>query len=103
MPVRTAGPHGHELIEAAPVIDREAFAVAFLTVVAGEARVDIEHAARLAGRRPAFDDFEVGTYAVGLLGHSMGATDYVTAMRVLASDRSRRAAHRDAVCGTLRR
>ena len=57
---------GHEVIEAAPEIDREAFAVAFLTLVAAEARADIEQAARLAGRAVAFGDFEVGTYAVGL-------------------------------------
>jgi amidase len=74
---------GHEVIEAAPEIDRDEFAVAFLTLVATEARADIEHAAKLGGRAPALDDFEVGTYAVGLLGHSMRASDYVKAMRAL--------------------
>ena len=74
---------GHEVIEAAPEIDREAFAVAFLTLVAAEARAEIEQAAKLAGRAVTAGDFEIGTYAVGLLGHSMRAADYVKAMRVL--------------------
>jgi len=71
------------VIEAAPAIDREAFAVAFLTLVAAEARAEIEQAAKLAGRAVTAGDFEIGTYAVGLLGHSMRAADYVKAMRVL--------------------
>jgi amidase len=76
---------GHEVIDAAPDIDGQAFAVAFLTIVCAEARADIEHAAALAGRSAAHGDFEATTYALGLLGKTMRASEYATASRVLQS------------------
>ena len=76
---------GHDVVEAAPEIEREPCAVAFLTVLTAETRADIEWAAKMTNRRPSHIDFEVGTYAVGLLGRSQTATDYVNAVRVLQS------------------
>jgi amidase len=81
--VRLLGDLGHELVEDAPQIDGEAFAIAFLTVVVGEARVDIEWAASVAGRKPSAADFEPATYALGLLGRSLSAADYARAARYL--------------------
>jgi amidase len=75
---------GHEVSEAAPPIDGEAFAVAFLTIVAAEARADIECAAREAGRaRISQSDFDTSTYALGLLGRGLAADAYAGAARLL--------------------
>lgn len=74
---------GHELTEAVPEVDSEACAVAFMTIVAAEARADIESAARMAQRKPALADFEAATYALGLLGKAMGASEYANAARLL--------------------
>ena len=74
---------GHELIEDAPRIDAETFAVAFLTIVAAECRADIEWAAGLAKHRPSLRDFEAATYALGLLGQALSASDYANASRQL--------------------
>lgn len=74
---------GHELEEEAPSIDGEACAVAFVTVLAGEARADIEWAARLANRKPSRADFEAATWVLGLLGKAMSASEYAGAIRFL--------------------
>jgi amidase len=74
---------GHELVEAAPPIDREAFAIAFLTVLAGETRDEIDWGAGLAGRKTSFADFETGTSALALLGQAFSAGDYAKALNYL--------------------
>jgi amidase len=74
---------GHETIEAMPAVDGESCAVAFLTIVAAEARVDIELAARAAARKVSPSDFDASTYAVGLLGRALRASDYASASRLL--------------------
>ncbi len=74
---------GHELIEAKPKIEVEAFAVAFLTIIAGETRADIEWAAQLAKHRPSLAEFDVGTYAVGMIGQALSSADYAKAARYL--------------------
>lgn len=76
---------GHEVIEAAPEIDGEACAVAFVTIIAGEARAEIEGTAKLANRRPSLADFEAATYGLGLLGKGMSASEYASAARFLQS------------------
>jgi amidase len=74
---------GHDVEEAAPPIDREAFSVAFLTIVAAETRADVEAAAERAGRRVSWRDFEASTFALGLVGRALRATDYARASRTL--------------------
>ena len=74
---------GHQVEEATPPLDREACALAFATVIAGEARAEIEHLAQLAQRKPRAADFEAATYILGLLGRSTGAAAYVAAVRIL--------------------
>ena len=81
--VRLLGELGHEVVEAAPRIEREPFAVAFLTIVVAEARAEIEWAAGQARRRPAAGDFEPATWGLGLLGRALAASDYANASRVL--------------------
>ena len=74
---------GHHVEEATPPLDREACALAFVTVLAGETRAEIEFLARLTQRRPQARDFEPATYSIGLLGHSISAAAYAGAVRTL--------------------
>lgn len=72
---------GHDVTEAAPEFDGEAFATAFVTIVAAEARADIEMTAALAGRKPGRDGFEAATWGLGLVGKATSASAYATAVR----------------------
>jgi len=74
---------GHEVVEAAPQIGGEAFARAFLTVVFGETRADIEEAEVLFGRKATAKDFEPGTWATALLGKQITAAEFSRAIRLL--------------------
>ncbi len=74
---------GHELVEAAPKIDGKAFARAFLTMVCGETRANIEEAEAFFGRKATFSDFEPSTWAVGLLGKQCTAAEFSRAIRLL--------------------
>ena len=74
---------GHQVEQAAPALDRDACALAFATVIACEARAEIEQLARLAQTRLQARDFEPATYILGLLGRATGAAAYVGAVRTL--------------------
>ena len=74
---------GHEVVEAAPAIDGAACAQAFVTVLAGEVRAEIEAMAPLLGRAPQASDFEAATWCIGLLGRSLRAADAAGASRTL--------------------
>jgi len=74
---------GHELVEATPQIDGEAFAKAFLTMVCVETRADIKEAETLLGRKATSKDFEPGTWATALLGKQITAGEFSRAIRLL--------------------
>ncbi|HJV63402.1 MAG TPA: amidase [Albitalea sp.] len=74
---------GHEVEEAAPSVDTEACAVAFVTVLAGETRALIEQISRLLRRRPRAADYEAATYSLGLLGRAFSAATYVDSVNTL--------------------
>jgi amidase len=74
---------GHELIEASPKIDQEAFAIAFVTMIAAETRDEIDWAAGLAGRKASYSDFETGTSALAMLGQAFSAGQYANALNYL--------------------
>jgi amidase len=74
---------GHEVVEAAPQVDREAFAIAFLTMLAAETRDEIDWAAKMAGRKTRYADFETGTAALALLGEAFSAGKYAHALNYL--------------------
>jgi len=74
---------GHDVEEDAPAIDGEAFARAFLTMICGELRADIEEAEVLLGRPARRRDFEPGTWALSLLGRSIPAPEFARAARYL--------------------
>jgi amidase len=74
---------GHHVEEAEPVVDGHALARSFLTVVAAEARADIDWLGDQLGRPARRDDVEVTTWALGLVGQHFRASDYATAVRRL--------------------
>jgi amidase len=74
---------GHEVVEAAPQVDREEFAIAFLTMIAAETRDEIDWAEKLAGRKTSYSDFETGTAALALLGEALSAGKYANALNYL--------------------
>ena len=74
---------GHEVIEAAPGIDKELFARAFLTLLCGETQADVREIEMLQGRRPTFRDFEALTWAAALLGSKLSAADFAQAVRFI--------------------
>ena len=74
---------GHEVVEATPPLEREPLILAFMQIIAGEMRADVEATERLVGRPLGFADFEASTYVVSLLGKSWSAGDYARAARTL--------------------
>jgi amidase len=74
---------GHELVEAYPKIEGKAFARAFLTVLCGETRDDIDAAEARLGRKATSRDFDPETWALALLGGRMSAATFVKAARRL--------------------
>lgn len=74
---------GHEVIEAAPPVEREAFSMAFLTALAGELRADIEFTAKTFGVRIRPRDYDSSSFGMGLLGEGFTAGDLIAAHRYL--------------------
>ncbi|MCA0377456.1 MAG: amidase [Gemmatimonadetes bacterium] len=73
---------GHDVEVAAPTIDA-ALSRDFLTVVAAEARADIEWMGEQLRRAPRADDVEVATWALGLVGSAFSAAEYASSVRRL--------------------
>lgn len=80
---------GHEVVEAHPDLDGEAFVQSFITMIAGEVRADVEEAARIAGRDPAWSDLEPSTWSLFLLGRAFTAADLSLALRRLSRETRR--------------
>lgn len=74
---------GHHVEEAAPVVDRERFARAFMDMLIGELRADLDDAETLLGRRAGPRHLEVETWALALLDRRRSAARYVRAVRYL--------------------
>ncbi|PYB75470.1 amidase [Rhizobium wuzhouense] len=74
---------GHEIVEAAPRVDREEFSMAFLTALAGELRADIEFTAKTFGVRIRPGDYDASSFGMGLLGDGFSAAELIAAHRYL--------------------
>ncbi|MDH5589297.1 MAG: amidase [Gemmatimonadota bacterium] len=74
---------GHTVVEAAPPVEREAFARGFLTVVACELGSDIHDAEAALGRRARRRDVEPTAWALHLLSGAISAVEYADALRYL--------------------
>jgi amidase len=81
--VKLLGDLGHEVIEAAPVIERDHFTMAFLTIICAELRADIEETARTAGLKMRVRDFDATSFGLGLFGKAFSATELAEARRYL--------------------
>ncbi len=82
---------GHYVEEATPPLDAEADALAFATLLAGETRAEIELLSRRLGRRLRPAHFEPATWALGLLGRTLGAGTYAGAAMQLQTIARRQA------------
>ncbi|MFO1222560.1 MAG: amidase [Burkholderiaceae bacterium] len=74
---------GHEVDESRLAIDRDAFALAFLQVLAANVRAEIEFIAATLRLRPRRRDFEAATWALSLLGRALSADELVNAQRTI--------------------
>jgi amidase len=74
---------GHEVVEAAPVIQGRSFARAFLTMVAVEFRTDLGEAERAIGRIARRGDMELASWTLARLGGAIPAPRYTAALREL--------------------
>ena len=74
---------GHEVVEAAPAIERERFSLAFLTALAGEIRADMEWTSETFEIPVRPGDFDSSTFGMGLLGKAFSAADVTAAHRYL--------------------
>ncbi len=66
---------GHEVIEAAPQIDREALVAGYFAQICVGAASSIDETARLVGRKPTPADFEPTTWLLATIGRKMPAMD----------------------------
>lgn len=74
---------GHHLTEATPRIDGNAFARAFMVMVAGEVGAEFEDLARGLGRRPRRRELEPLTWALGLASQAVSARELADSLRLL--------------------
>jgi len=66
---------GHELIEAAPPIDREALVAAYFAQICVGAASGVETTAKWVGRKPTADQFEPTTWLLATIGRKLPAMD----------------------------
>lgn len=76
---------GHEVAEAAPDVDKEAFSLSYLTVIAAETCAQVNGIIKLVGRKTSVLDFEPGTQALVALGKVISAGDYAKALNYLSA------------------
>ncbi|NNE69182.1 MAG: amidase [Rhodothermales bacterium] len=75
---------GHTVVEDAPVLEGEAFADAFVIVLAGEISSLVRAGEQATGRRARYHDFEPVTWALYNLGMATTAADFQLANRRIA-------------------
>lgn len=66
---------GHEVVEAAPVLDKAALAAAYFTQVCVGTAAAIEETSRWVGRAPSPDGFEATTWFLGQIGRKLDAVE----------------------------
>ncbi len=76
---------GHEVVEAAPDIDREAFSLSYMTMIAAETCAEVDSIIKLVGRKASVLDFEPGTQALAALGKVISAGNYAKSLNYLSA------------------
>ncbi|MYH52061.1 MAG: amidase [Gemmatimonadetes bacterium] len=74
---------GHDVVEAAPMVDGPAFARAFLRMMAGELGAEIEDLTAALGRKPRRSELEPLTWCFGLVSRALSSADFAHALRTL--------------------
>ncbi|RZU37101.1 amidase [Fluviicoccus keumensis] len=74
---------GHEVVEAAPVLDKQALAEGYLLRIAAATAGEVGEAERTLGRRLTLDDFETETWSLVRLGQSFTAGALDNANRLI--------------------
>jgi amidase len=74
---------GHEVFQTNLPVGGTGFAEAFLTLLAGNVRAEIEEAAALTRIPARRHDFEAATWAMGMMGRAFRADEFVAAQRTL--------------------
>ncbi|MFL6214674.1 MAG: amidase [Blastocatellia bacterium] len=74
---------GHEVSEAAPVINGEVYLQSFMAIWSAGTAWEIDDFARLMGREPQEDGFEPGTWVLYQMGKQTKAADYLAALQWL--------------------
>lgn len=74
---------GHDLVEAAPTIDRRSISKAYFTIVIAELKAEIENFEVLLDKQATSEDFELATWVGALLGSRLSAQDFLHAQRTL--------------------
>jgi amidase len=74
---------GHEVIDAAPRYDGKAFGRAMTTMLLGQVAADVRDAERRTGRPATFRGFESSTWVARVLGETITAGEYQSAVRAL--------------------
>jgi amidase len=72
---KLCGELGHQVVEAAPELDRDELVRAYFVQVAAGVASGIAEAERLTGRTATADDFEKPTWMLGMMGRKMSAYD----------------------------
>ena len=80
---------GHEVVEAAPDVDKEPFSLSYLTVIAAETCAEVNAIIKLVGQKASVLDFEPGTQALAALGKVISAGDYAHALNYLSASSRR--------------
>ncbi|MGD2163220.1 MAG: amidase [Anaerolineales bacterium] len=74
---------GHDLVEAAPTIDRLSISKAYFTVVIAELKAEIEHFEAMLDKQASSEEFELATWVGALLGSRLSAQDFLHAQHTL--------------------
>jgi amidase len=74
---------GHDVVEAAPPIDRRALTRAYLVLVACETAANIELLGRVLGRKPDPAQFEPGTWMLGQVGTKFRGDELAAAVHLI--------------------
>lgn len=72
---------GHKVEEATPKIDGKKLAKAYIMMYFGEVAAEIQKLETVLGRKARMGDVESTTWILGLLGRSVGAGEFVSAIR----------------------
>jgi amidase len=80
---------GHEVVEDTPPVEKETFALSFLTVLASEICSQVRLIIERTGGRASVLDFEPGTQALAALGKTVDGGEYAHALDTLSASSRR--------------